>query len=64
MSHIDFTIVLVLIHYVFPQLAFQVNKFFQTGDLITKKRNRLSSKNIRVSMCLNSWLIFNYIIFV
>jgi hypothetical protein len=36
MSHIDFTIVLVLcvvklhfIHYVFPQLVFQVNKFFQ-----------------------------------
>jgi hypothetical protein len=59
MSHINFTIVLVLIHYVFPQLVFQVNKFFQTGDLITKKRNRLSSKYTRVSMCLNSWLKFN-----
>jgi hypothetical protein len=33
--------------------------FSKTGDLITKKRNRLSSKNIRVSMCLNSWLKFN-----
>ncbi len=33
--------------------------FSKAGDLITKKRNRLSSKNIRVSMCLNSWLKFN-----
>jgi hypothetical protein len=32
--------------------------FSKTGDLITKKRNRLSSKNIHTCMCLDSWLKF------
>jgi len=33
--------------------------FSKAGDLITKKRSGLSSKNICSSMCLNSWLKFN-----
>ena len=32
--------------------------FSKSGDLITRKRNRLSDENIRYSICLNSWLNF------
>lgn len=30
--------------------------FSKSGNIITKKRNRLSNKNIQASMCLSSWL--------
>lgn len=30
--------------------------FSKSGDLITKKRNRLGHNTIRASMCLSSWL--------
>jgi hypothetical protein len=32
--------------------------FSKAGDLITKRRNRLSKKNIRILMLLEAWLKF------
>lgn len=32
--------------------------FSKSGNLITKKRNRLGNKSIRASMCLSSWMNF------
>lgn len=32
--------------------------FSKSGDIITKKRNKLSTKTVKVIMCLKSWGFF------
>jgi hypothetical protein len=34
----------------------EVESFSQAGDLISKKRNRLSPETIQKVICLNNWL--------